>query len=225
MLTEENLRKILNEGTIRLNLEAHYWLKHSFLDKIGRLCPQLQELSLRRMKHVTNQVFAEIFTHTKALRAIDFSDCEGLHGSALHLLLKQNEGLEDLQLSGCVNAVEDTSIRLISALPKLTFLDISFTKRATDQGLVHFGGRKVPLTTLVLNSVTSISSAGLTVLIGACSSTLVHLEAAYLDQETMKSDFFLKLGYCWNLQYLDVSGCSKLDDTIITNLHKAEVVL
>lgn len=223
MLTEENLRKILNEGTIRLNLEAHYWLKHSFLDKIGRLCPHLQELSLRRMKDVTNPVFAEIFTHTKALRAVDFSDCEGLHGSALHLLLRHNEGLEELQLSGCVNAVDDTSIRLIAGLPKLALLDISYTKRATDQGLVHFGGRKVPLTTLVLNSVTSISSAGLTVLIGACSTTLVHLEVAYLDQDTMKSDVFLKLGYCWNLQLLDVSGCTKLDDTIITNLQKAEL--
>lgn len=132
VLTEENLRKILNEETTRLNLEAHYWLKNSFLDKIGRLCPHLQELSLRRMKDITNHVFAEIFAHTKALRAVDFSDCEGLHSSALHLMLRQNEGLEELQLSGCVNAVDDASIRLIAGLPKLTMLDISYTKRASD---------------------------------------------------------------------------------------------
>jgi len=224
VLTEENLRKILNEETTRLNLEAHYWLKNSFLDKIGRMCPQLQELSLRRMKHITNLIFAEIFTYTHSLRIVDFSDCDGLLGSALQLMLGKNESLEELQLSGCVNAVDDTSIRMISALPKLTFLDISYTKRATDQGLVHFGGRKVPLTTLVLNAVNSISSAGMTVLLNACTSTLVHLEAAYLDQENMKSDFFLKLGYCFKLQYLDVSGCTKLDDNMITNLLKAELV-
>lgn len=82
----------------------------------------------------------------------------------------------------------------------------------------------MPLETLVLSGVNSISSAGMTVLLNACSSTLVHLEAAYLDQETMKSDCFLKLGYCFNLEYLDVSGCTKLDDNAINNLLKAEVV-
>lgn len=81
----------------------------------------------------------------------------------------------------------------------------------------------MPLTTLVMNGVTSISSAGMTVLVGACSTSLVHLEVAYLDQDTMKSDFFLKVGYCWNLELLDVSGCTKLDDTMVTNLQKAAV--
>ncbi len=49
VLTEENLRGILTEETIKLNLEHHYWLKDNFLNKLGRLAPNLQILSLRRM--------------------------------------------------------------------------------------------------------------------------------------------------------------------------------
>ena len=222
VLTEENLRRILNDGTIRLNLEASYWLKNSFLEKIGRLCPNLQELSLRRMKDISNNSFAEIFNWTKNLRVIDLADCEGLHCSALHLLLDKNKEIEELQLAGCIHAVDNTSIRLIAGLQHITFLDISYTKLVTDHGLVHFGDKKLPLTTLALNSVTSISSVGLSVLIMSCSSTLLHLEAAYNDQDTMKSDLFLKLGQCWNLEVLDVSGCRHLDDSAINNLLKAE---
>ena len=41
VLTEENLRKYLGEETVKLNLEHHYWLKDSFLSKLGRMAPQL----------------------------------------------------------------------------------------------------------------------------------------------------------------------------------------
>ena len=49
ILTEENLRAILNDETERLNLENHYWIKNTFIEKIGRMATNLQELSLRRM--------------------------------------------------------------------------------------------------------------------------------------------------------------------------------
>lgn len=41
VLTEENLRKYLGEETVKINLEHHYWLKDSFLSKIGRMAPNL----------------------------------------------------------------------------------------------------------------------------------------------------------------------------------------
>lgn len=41
VLTEENLRKYLSQDTVKLNLEHHYWLKDSFLSKLGRMAPQL----------------------------------------------------------------------------------------------------------------------------------------------------------------------------------------
>lgn len=50
VLTEENLKKYLDERTFKLNLEHHYWLKDNFLDKLGRMAPNLKILSLRRLK-------------------------------------------------------------------------------------------------------------------------------------------------------------------------------
>lgn len=60
VLTEENLKSYLGEHTIRLNLEHHHWLKDSFLGKLGRMAPNLQALSLRRLK-ISNERFIELF--------------------------------------------------------------------------------------------------------------------------------------------------------------------
>jgi len=61
VLTEENLRLYLSKETDKLDLEHAYWLKDVFLDKIGRMAPNLKELSLRRLK-ITNRAFTEIMT-------------------------------------------------------------------------------------------------------------------------------------------------------------------
>jgi len=63
ILNEENLREYLSEETLRLNLENHYWIKNNVIEKIGRMAPNLQVLSLRRMKFVNNLVFAQIFKY------------------------------------------------------------------------------------------------------------------------------------------------------------------
>ena len=41
ILNEENLREFLSEATLRLNLENHYWIKNNFIDKIGRMAPNI----------------------------------------------------------------------------------------------------------------------------------------------------------------------------------------
>lgn len=83
ILTEENLVRILSTETEKLNLENHYWLGAKFLAKLGMIAPNLLELSLRRMSNITNMAFAEIFKPMKSLVTADFSDCTGLHSSAV----------------------------------------------------------------------------------------------------------------------------------------------
>lgn len=60
VLTEENLKKILSKTTTKLNLEHAYWLKDNFLNKVGRLAPNLQTLSLRRLA-ISNEAFQSLF--------------------------------------------------------------------------------------------------------------------------------------------------------------------
>ena len=133
VLNVENLRNVLSTDTVRLNLENHYWLPNQFLAKIGRMAPNLQEFSLRRMKNIDNLTFAEIFRHQGGkLQKIDFCDCEGLHESALKLCLEKNPLLQEIQVSGCQNAVTDNVVAFIAnKFPHLYFLDISFATKVT----------------------------------------------------------------------------------------------
>ena len=67
ILNEENLKECLSHETLRLNLENHYWLKNNVIDKIGRMAPNMQVLSLMRMKFITIPVFAQIFKFMHSL--------------------------------------------------------------------------------------------------------------------------------------------------------------
>lgn len=61
VLNEETLAKILNEETECLDLEAKYWIGPEFIEKIGKMAPNLKQLSLRRMSHLINPTFADVF--------------------------------------------------------------------------------------------------------------------------------------------------------------------
>jgi hypothetical protein len=77
IVTEEALKNYLGPETERVNLEHHYWVKDNFIDKIGRMAPNLRELSLRRM-HVSNRAFSAVVAELKELRRIDISDCPNI---------------------------------------------------------------------------------------------------------------------------------------------------
>lgn len=66
IITEEALKEYIGHETHKLNLEHHYWIKEAFLDKIGRMAPNLNELCLRRMK-ISNRAFILIVTELKKL--------------------------------------------------------------------------------------------------------------------------------------------------------------
>ena len=115
-MNEENLKNTLSEETLGLNLENHYWLKNNIISKVGKMAPNLVFLSLRRMKFITNPVFAEIFHSLTQLQKVDLSDCDGLLTSACNLLVTQNKYLTHLQLSGCNKALDDEVLMNISTL-------------------------------------------------------------------------------------------------------------
>jgi hypothetical protein len=74
ILTEETLKDYISVETHKLNLEHHYWIKDNFLDKIGKMAPNLVELSLRRL-NISNKAFMGIVSQLKQLQRIDISDC------------------------------------------------------------------------------------------------------------------------------------------------------
>jgi hypothetical protein len=92
VITEETLKQYLGSETEKLNLEHHYWIKDNFIDKIGRMAPNLRELSLRRLK-ISNRAFSDIVLHLKKLERIDVSDCPNIQATALKILIDNNRSL------------------------------------------------------------------------------------------------------------------------------------
>jgi len=74
-------------------LEHHYWVKDNFLDKIGRMAPNLIELSLRRLR-ISNKAFTCIMKELRHLERIDISDCEHIYFGGVRTMLENNQGLK-----------------------------------------------------------------------------------------------------------------------------------
>jgi len=166
VLTEENLKSYLGEHTLRLNLEHHYWLKDSFLGKLGRMAPSLQVLSLRRLK-ISNERFIELFgsllpvpeppseekdgeysepeppenTHyLRTLEKLDISECAFIETSGMLAMIEAcGETLKELQASNCQGAVNSETVTALAKVARsLEFLDLSYAKLLTDEGLAAF---------------------------------------------------------------------------------------
>ena len=74
ILTEESLKDTLSKSLRSLNLNNHFWIKNNFIDKIGRMAPNLVELSIRGL-NVDTQTFSELVNHLGLLKIIDISNC------------------------------------------------------------------------------------------------------------------------------------------------------
>ncbi len=80
-------------------------------------------------------------------------------------------------------------MELLAATPYMSFLDISFAKKVSDEGMSHFKGKTIPLKKVFVNGLTSISAAGLSDLVHSCLESLKIFEAALMDQEGMTGAF------------------------------------
>lgn len=222
VLTEENLKVYLTNETEKLDLEHSYWLKDVFLDKIGRMAPNLKYLSLRRLK-ISDKAFTEIMTHLRVLERVDISDCANIYEGGMRKFLSNNKDtLQQLQASNMPKAITNSIVDLISQASNLNFLDISHAKQVTDEGLLGFKERKMGIKKLFVNGLTAITAAGLTEVINSCKGSLRILEAALMDQETMTGAFCHALSQAFSLEELDLSGDSSIGDDGIAILPKGE---
>jgi len=147
------------------------------------MAPNLMVLSFRRMKFISNPIFAEVFKQLKNLRRVDLSDCLGLLDTACCLMVEKNPQLSYLQLSGCTEGVNDEVLDMIAnrLTTTLNFLDISYCKRVTDEGLAHFNNKEIPLESLFINGVNGISGSAVKQMLHSVKDNLLDFEAALND--------------------------------------------
>ena len=222
MITEETLKEYLGVETERLNLEHHYWVKDNFIDKIGRMAPNLRELSLRRLK-VSNRAFTEIALHLKKLERIDVSDCPNIQYQSLKILLDNNKSLSQVQLANNPIAVTDEIVIRLSHLENLKFLDISFANQVTDHSLASFKDKQFPIAKLFINGLTGITAAGLSELLNSCLATLKVFEGALMNQEAMTAAFCPVLSHAFHLEEIDLTGNLNIGDEGIAALSKGDI--
>lgn len=127
VLTEENLKLCLSTDLKALNLNNHYWLKNNFIDKIGRMAPNLVELSIRGLK-VTTECFSDLVKHMGLLKILDISNCKLIEEHGIFKLAETNQGLVHFKASGCNKAITDTSIKklLQHSRCQLELFDINY---------------------------------------------------------------------------------------------------
>lgn len=139
------------------------------------------------------------------------------------LLANNKKCLQQLQCSNIPNAVTDNVLEMISLTPNLTFLDISFAKHVTDDGLSSFNTRTLPIKKLFVSGLTSITAHGMTSIVTACRGSLRILEAALMDQEGMNGTFCAALSLAFEIEEIDLTGDSLIGDEGILILPKGEL--
>jgi hypothetical protein len=77
VITEEKLKETLSKDTERLILDNHYWIKDSFIDKLGRMAPHLKHLSFRGI-NMASKAFMDCVCRLNYLQILDISLCKTL---------------------------------------------------------------------------------------------------------------------------------------------------
>jgi hypothetical protein len=114
VLTEDNLKKYLSKETLKLNLEHHYWLKNSFLGRLGGLAPNLQEICLRRLK-ITDDAFYEMFSYLFHVQSLDISNSPFIGKKGMLKFLKScTETVRVLKASNAQDAIDDEVITALA---------------------------------------------------------------------------------------------------------------
>ena len=115
---------------------------------------------------------------------MDISDCYLIQEDSLIKALTNNaETLERLSASGCTEAITDKSVAALANLEnkKLHFVDFSYAKALTDEGLTAFKDKTFPLTHLCVNGLSLVSGTGLQWPVLAGKETLQCYNGAFMD--------------------------------------------
>lgn len=185
------------------------------------MAPNLIELGLRRL-NIDNQSFLDLVYHTKKVEKLDISECQLIQSSGMIKFLENSgKSLKHLEASNCQDAITDQTLAHFTTMENesLNYLDISYSKLVTDEGLQHFEGKTYPLTCLNLTGLTGVTGKGLYYPIFACKETLLHFQGALMDQEEMKIPEFGKaLGQCWNIESIDLGYGKHITDEFFMHL-------
>lgn len=185
VLNEENLKTSLTPALKSLNLNSHFWLKSNFINKIGRMAPNLVELSIRTLK-INSETFIDMVKHMGLLKIIDISNCKLLTEEAIMKLAETNQGIVRFVASGCERAVTDKAIKhfIEFSRAQLEYLNLNYCTQLTDEGLKAFeeNNPEQIFYELYLNGLEKVTNEGFRSILSTCEKTLISLNMAVNSQ-------------------------------------------
>jgi hypothetical protein len=118
-------------STLRnLDLSGCTQLSQACLDTILQLCPNLQELSLSQCRQFGNAAVGRVaYVLQGTLRVLDLSYCWEVTDEGVKALSRSTSSLMSLSLKQCDKVTFDSMARLVSTIPTLVLLDVSYCWR------------------------------------------------------------------------------------------------
>lgn len=193
----------------------------SFSRNLGDECAQLIA-SLPRLRdlyvaywRITDAFMSTVLQNT-SLRRLCVSSCSGLTATSFKLLAEHRR-IEWLSVRSN-DALGDDALRWIASCPSLTTLDVSLSRRLTDDGLRHFGIPDVDATdhsalvSMSLSNIPYLTDESLCTIASGCKA-LRHLDLSCCKMIT--DNGVQALCDLNHLESLDLSGCNSLTDQAI----------
>lgn len=131
--------------------------------------------------NVTDETVESVIGQCKQLESLDISQCLRLT-EATGKKIADCAALRTLKAAYCVAVITDGTLKNIGISCKLlSFLDISYCKLVTDEGLEEFSHSKRSYSGLLLNGLENLTTIGLVAVLRNSYDTLEHLEVSLLD--------------------------------------------
>jgi len=221
-------------------LENHFWIKDNFIDKLGRMAPNLVNLSFKGI-NMSNQAFMDCVMRMPKLEHIDVSNCRTIEPNGMKTLFGTAKCIFTLKAISCKRGITDEIMPFLAKHKKMTVLDLSYCSELTDEGLKVFNppppNNDIPaddqekkeapppppipvykFRELSLAGLTNATNEGFKAILETCEKTLLVLNLSLNDQESFTSEVSKAIAQCFELLSLDLTGCLGLDDQALNHL-------
>ncbi|XP_065071357.1 F-box/LRR-repeat protein 2-like [Rhopilema esculentum] len=191
-------------------------------DILAKIGYGIENLDLSFCQGLTDVTLKTIIQHCTKLSKLAMMYCHLITGKPLTALMsnekkKQATGLHKLALQACKKFDTSLLCGLLPHLPNLKYLGVSGQHLFSDDEMFSLAKNCTHLQKLNIKGCTRVTDSGICELVRFCS----HLESLVLSglhQLTDKSIFLMASSVSSILQFLYISGCSRISHPAVTYL-------
>lgn len=195
--------------------------KSSVLDLLAVECA-LQSLELTQHTYLTDAHFPAGSNVSSCLRTLSVANCPQLSPNAYLRMLSASPVLSDLNLSNNDHVTDTVLMALITCCPRLHKLKVNACRSLTDRGFIALcSSRRMALLEEIFASFGKQAGQQYTDAIWGPLLTNKTLKLVVLSNQSSLSLSKRLAGSNYALEKMDLRGCNKLTDTGIRNLLNA----